>query len=239
MKVGDAKTCPDCAEQVQAAARVCRYCGFRFEAFPAPEDMSQAATPASEQSPITTPQSSNLPDGLKKALATPWRCPECGCSEIPGNKWRCEKCGAHRSGGGTESSPRSTPRGFTKSSTGSGAWRCRACGVMGLRSEVEACPRCGAAKSAAIKALRTDPTPKNTGWNAPPTRVPPPSARTTPQSNGPLVSRRSVIIAAVLGLAFGAFKSVTGLTDSEKEEIRADIASEVRQQDAEASGSEP
>jgi Domain of unknown function (DUF4328)/Uncharacterised protein family UPF0547/Protein of unknown function (DUF2510) len=27
----DTKTCPDCAEQVKVAARVCRYCGYRFE----------------------------------------------------------------------------------------------------------------------------------------------------------------------------------------------------------------
>jgi len=29
---GDLKRCPDCAEQVQGQARVCRFCGFRFGA---------------------------------------------------------------------------------------------------------------------------------------------------------------------------------------------------------------
>jgi predicted amidophosphoribosyltransferase len=28
------KLCPDCAEEVKAAARVCRFCGFRFEGEP-------------------------------------------------------------------------------------------------------------------------------------------------------------------------------------------------------------
>jgi uncharacterized protein UPF0547 len=28
---GDQKICPDCAEPVRAAARVCRFCGYRFD----------------------------------------------------------------------------------------------------------------------------------------------------------------------------------------------------------------
>ncbi len=44
MSQEDEKVCPDCAERILAAARVCRYCGYRFDG--PPEDVP-SATPSS------------------------------------------------------------------------------------------------------------------------------------------------------------------------------------------------
>ena len=68
------KTCPDCAEQVQAAARICRFCRHEFTAPPLTLTVAPAA-----------PRIRHTPLGMKP-------CPSCG-----ENNWhdtrQCHACG--------------------------------------------------------------------------------------------------------------------------------------------------
>lgn len=56
-----AKTCPDCAEQVQVAAKVCRFCGYRFDTGRSAQ--STAAGVRTRPAPATPPRALKSPGG--------------------------------------------------------------------------------------------------------------------------------------------------------------------------------
>lgn len=70
-----AKVCPDCAEQVNSAARKCRFCGFTFD---------EATIP------VVPP--------AKPVFLAPRSCPTCARPMVPraergSRTWRCFNCG--------------------------------------------------------------------------------------------------------------------------------------------------
>ena len=70
----ESKQCPECAEQVRAAARVCRFCGYRFdeEEAAAPPAGGAAASPAGQPRAVAQRQTAT-PDAQLLASAAPPR----------------------------------------------------------------------------------------------------------------------------------------------------------------------
>lgn len=78
----DEMTCPDCAETIKAAAKVCKHCGYRFL------ETSLAPQPEASSAPIVA----SMPDDAPPVSAEPdwWdrtfddgRAAKCGCLIIP------------------------------------------------------------------------------------------------------------------------------------------------------------
>src|SRR6185295_14722917 len=63
------KDCPDCAEQVLAAARVCKHCGFRFRPPPSENRDDAQPAPAATGSMALIPRESPEQAELKSRLA--------------------------------------------------------------------------------------------------------------------------------------------------------------------------
>jgi hypothetical protein len=57
------KVCPDCAEEIKQAARVCRYCGYRFE--PEIDEVNSGAGEAASAPTIAPAEIDGAPtDGM-------------------------------------------------------------------------------------------------------------------------------------------------------------------------------
>ena len=71
----DTKACPDCAEDVKVAARVCRYCGYQFEptGTPSPAAVEPIAADWEDTAPSAPPTAAPVPAATASASAIPDR----------------------------------------------------------------------------------------------------------------------------------------------------------------------
>jgi uncharacterized protein UPF0547 len=84
---GDQKICPDCAEPVRAAARVCRFCGYRFDVAEAKrlEEERRAAAPWWKRAAYAAKDAwdeTERKEGPRVRTRTPASCCGCSCGSV-------------------------------------------------------------------------------------------------------------------------------------------------------------
>ena len=82
----DQKICPDCAEPVRAAARACRFCGFRFDVAEAKrlEEQRRAQGPWWKRAAYAVKESweQTAPKEPRVRTRTPASCCGCSCGSV-------------------------------------------------------------------------------------------------------------------------------------------------------------
>lgn len=79
----DQKDCPECAETVKGAAKVCRYCGYRFDALVVASTDALVKTEA----PILTERQLYVLAGQAARDASPWKRPPPSSRPASGPTW--------------------------------------------------------------------------------------------------------------------------------------------------------
>lgn len=80
------KRCPDCAEDVRAQARKCRFCGYQFDESTIPPEPEHVTAPQGEIPPPVP--------ATPGPEATPFTCPSCGA--FTSGVRVCWRCGRRR-----------------------------------------------------------------------------------------------------------------------------------------------